>query len=339
MTTLYICEPGAVLRRDGESWVVTAAPERGAREILTRILGHQLRAAVLLGRVHATTEALHLCLAQAIMLAWLDRGGRFLGRLTPRQNRSPQPRLAQYRLAHDPEARLARARTVAVAKVANAAAVLRRLQSNRPGRPELGEAIAALGERQSAIEAAPDPPALLGAEGMAARGYFAALRVVFPPAMPFAGRARRPPPDPVNALLSLGYVLLGLRLSGLIEALGLDPAIGFLHELRPGRDSLALDILEELRHPLVDLFVLRLCNLAMMRQENFEPDPDRPGGVRLCQEDLKRFLRLWEEWLDRPLPEEGGAGVSPNHLLRRQVERLTDDLRGGAPYRPFRFRG
>jgi CRISPR-associated protein Cas1 len=157
--------------------------------------------------------------------------------------------------------------------------------------------------------------------------------------MPFVGRARRPSPDPVNALLSFGYVLLGLRLSGLIEALGLDPAIGFLHDLRPGRDSLALDLLEELRHPVVDLFVLRLCNLAMMRPENFEPDPDRPGGVRLRQDDLKRFLQFWEEWLDKPLPEEGAASISPTHLLRRQVERLADDLRGGAPYRPFRFRG
>lgn len=339
MTVLYICEPGAVLRRDGESWVVTAAPKHGVHDILARILGHQLQAAVLLGRVHATTEALHLCLVQAIMLAWLDRGGRFLGRLTPRQNRSAEPRVAQYRLALDPAARLTRAKTVAAAKVANAAAVLRRLQSNRPGRPELGATIAALGEWQRAIAAAADPSALLGAEGMAARGYFAALRVVFPPAMPFAGRARRPPPDPVNALLSLGYVLLGLRLSGLIEALGLDPAIGFLHDLRPGRDSLALDLLEELRHPVVDLLVLRLCNLAMMRPENFEPDPDHPGGVRLRQEDLKRFLQLWEEWLDKPLPEEGAAATSPAHLLRRQVERLADDLRGGASYCPFRFRG
>ncbi len=339
MTVLYICEPGAVLRRDGESWVVTAAPERGVRNVMARILGHHLHAAVLLGRVHATTEALHLCLAHAIMLAWLDRGGRFLGRLTPRQNRSPEPRLAQYCLALDPAARLTRARTIAAAKVANAAAVLRRLQSNRPGRAELGATIAMLRDCHDAIAAAPDPPALLGAEGMAARAYFAALRDVFPPAMPFAGRARRPPPDPVNALLSFGYVLLGLRLSGLIEALGLDPAIGFLHDLRPGRDSLSLDLLEELRHPAVDLFVLRLCNLAMMRPENFEPDPDHPGGVRLCQDDLKRFLQLWEEWLDKPLPEEGAAAISPTHLLRRQVERLAEDLRGGAPYRPFRFRG
>ena len=339
MTVLYITEPGAVLRRDGESWVVTAAPERGARNVVARILGHQLQAAILVGRVHATTEALHLCLVHAIMLAWLDRGGRFLGRLAPRQNRSAEPRLAQYRLALDPAGRLARAKAVAGAKVANAAAVLRRLQSNRPGLTELGQTIGALAECQRAIAAAPDPPALLGTEGMAARSYFAALRITFPPAMPFAGRARRPPPDPVNALLSLGYVLLGLRLSGLIEALGLDPAIGFLHDLRPGRDSLALDLLEELRHPVVDLLVLRLCNLAMMRPENFEPDPDRPSGVRLCQEDLKRFLQLWEEWLDRPLPEQGAASISPAAIVRRQVERLADDLRGGALYRPFRFRG
>jgi CRISPR-associated protein Cas1 len=139
-------------------------------------------------------------------------------------------------------------------------------------------------------------------------------------------------------LLSFGYVLLGNLLAGRLEARGLDPAIGFFHEVHPGRPSLALDLLEELRHPVVDRFVVRACNLRMLRAEHFEPDPDRPGGVRATRAGLKIVLAEWEKHLLKPLRDaEGGEKIAVRPLMDRQIERLVADLRGKAHYRPFLY--
>ena len=120
-------------------------------------------------------------------------------------------------------------------------------------------------------------------------------------------------------MLSFGYVLLGDLLAGMLEARGLDPALGFFHEPRPGRPSLALDLLEEFRHPVVDRFVLRVSNLRILRPTMFEPDePDEldeteAGGVRLTRDGLKRFFRAWEKHLSRPLLERGMKDVNGGH--------------------------
>ena len=131
---------------------------------------------------------------------------------------------------------------------------------------------------------------------------------------------------------------MGNILAGMIEARGLDPALGFFHEPRPGRASLALDLVEELRHPLVDRFVLRSCNLRILRPQMFQPDPERAGGVRLTPEGLKQFFFHWERFLLRPFAEPDSAEKLPVlTLLRRQVDRFAADLRGQAPYQPFRY--
>ena len=165
------------------------------------------------------------------------------------------------------------------AKLVNAAGVLRGLRTNH-ARPELAAALAALRELRLRVAGCQAAASLLGLEGAAARAYFGGLAATFVGDIGFAGRERRPPPDPANALLSLGYTLLTNRLAGLVEARGLDPAWGFFHEERPGRPALALDLVEELRHPLVDRFVVRNCNLRVFQARHFEADAERPGGVR-----------------------------------------------------------
>ena len=177
---------------------------------------------------------------------------------------------------------------------------------------------------------------LLGYEGDAARRYFAGLRLGFTGAIGFDGRARRPPPDPANALLSFGYVLLANVLASLLEACGFDPYLGFMHAVRSGRPSLALDLLEELRHPVVDRFVLRVCNRGQLRPEHFETDAER-GGVRLTRAGMRIFFRTWEAFMDAPLPGIGEE-MAPEELLRRQVDRLAAHVRDRAPYQPLLLR-
>lgn len=340
MPTLYVTLPGAVVRKSAKSLVVTVdstdADGTPRREEIEEVEPHRVELIMLFGRTHITSSATKFCLRQGIDLAWLTRGGRLLGRVVSETSRSAEVRLAQYRRATDENYRFALARKIVAAKTQNGLTVLRALQSNRHGDERLMEAINDLQHSIDDIADATNIESLLGFEGMAARHYFAGLERGFVGDIVFAGRAKRPPPDPANALLSFGYVLLGNRIASLIEANGLDPAIGFYHELRPGRTSLALDLVEELRGPVVDRFVLRLCNLRIVRPDMFVRDSE-DGGVQLTRSGLRTFFTHWEKNLARPMREEGIEIPQPvDRIIRRQVERLASDLRGGAPYEPVR---
>lgn len=351
MPTLYVTEPGAVVRLTGESLLVTldTPPDGGSkapssRAELMKVALHRLEMVGLVGRVHLTLDALQACLAAGIGVAWFGWNGRFLGRLVPPEARSGDLRLLQYQMAVDGPTALAWARVVVAGKCANAAAVLRGIQANYPGLTEVASAIATLGDWRQRTFDCDHPEQLLGMEGSAAACYFGALDAGFRGEIGFPGRKRRPPPDPANALLSFGYVLLGNWIGGVVEGRGLDPAVGFFHALRPGRPSLALDLLEEFRHPVVDRFVMRVLNLRILRPEMFEADPKDPAGVRLTREGLKVFFRAWGEHLEKPLPDAEAPGdgpggrIVPSALIRRQVDRLAAALRGGEPYRPFQLR-
>ncbi|MBF0154081.1 MAG: CRISPR-associated endonuclease Cas1 [Magnetococcales bacterium] len=351
MPSLYVTEQGATLRQSGMSLHVTLDTESGSarplhpvRSVLLGVESHQLEMIGLVGRSHITANALHLCLEQGISVAWFAWNGRFLGRLTPPVPRSGDLRLLQYRMAVDDGRALNMARSVVAGKCANARAILRGIQANQAGLDQVAVSMREIGEAEVRIPACRDAEHLLGIEGQAARAYFSALGAGFRGEIQFTGRNRRPPPDPANALLSFGYVLLCNLIGGVLEARGLDPAMGFFHAPRSGRAALALDLLEEFRHPVVDRFVLRVANLRMIRPEMFEPDPEENGGIRLTREGLKIFFRAWGEHLERTLPEvesesdEETGKASPASLIRRQVDRLVVAIRTDAEYRPFLLR-
>ncbi len=340
MPTLYVTLPGAVVRKSAKSLVITVdsndADGNARREEIEEVEPHHVDLIMLFGRTHITSSATKFCLRQGIDLAWLTRNGRLLGRVVSEASRSAEVRLAQYRRATDENHCFALARKIVAAKTQNGLAVLRALQSNRHGDEMLMAAIDDLQDSINNIDNAKNMEMLLGFEGIAARHYFAGLERGFVGDILFTGRAKRPPPDPANALLSFGYVLLGNRIASLIEANGLDPAIGFYHELRPGRTSLALDIIEELRGPVVDRFVLRLCNLRIVRPDMFVENTE-DGGVQLTRPGLRTFFAHWGKNLARPMREEGVEVPQPaDKIIRRQVERLASDLRGGLPYEPVR---
>lgn len=340
MPTLFITEPHATLRLRDRALVVTGAvngrPDPD-RELL-RVAAERLEQVVLVGNVHVTADATHFCLDLGVGLSWLTSSGRLRGRLVPEAPRSADLRLAQYAAAVQPGQRLARARALVTAKLHSAAQVLADIYANHPEVPVEDRQAHALAEQAEAVPAAASLESLFGVEGNGARIYFAALAPAFRGDIPFTGRTQHPPPDPANALLSFGYVLLGNHMAGLLEARGLDPALGFYHEVKPGRHSLALDLLEEFRHAVVDRFVLRVCNLRIFKPDMFQDDDERPGGVRMTRPGLQRFFLEWDKYLKRPLPDaDESQSLAVGPLLRRQVERLVADLRGGSPYRPFRF--
>ncbi len=380
MATLYVTEPRATVRSRREGLEVTirastAEVEPGGRSTAAAIAPlrvglRRLEVVVLVGGAHITAEAMQACSGAGVAVVLMDHGGRVRARMTPDSGRSADLRLLQYAAQQDAPGRRQRAAAIVEAKVWNAVAVLVDRQSNAPDNSALPPAIAALKIQARAARAADSIESLRGHEGTAARIYFQALATTFRGPITFSGRQSRPAPDPANALLSFGYTLLANLLAGRIDARGLDPALGFFHEVHAGRPSLALDLLEELRHPIVDRFVTRACNLRIFRPEHFAPDPDRPGGLRLVPPALRRFFGEWEEFLKQPLrvadidhesrqampvedesqeatPEEAPGTqalclpsvlLDVRSLLDRQIERLVTDLRVGLSYWPFRYR-
>ncbi len=340
MPTLYVTEQGSVVRKSKGSIIVTqddyankSGSSSGRRRTLLEVEPHRLELIALVGRVHITSSATHVCLRSGIAVAWFRSNGDFVGRLVPELSRTADLRLAQFRMVCDDDRSLDLARTIIAAKLRSAISVLSAVRSNRPGKPALGEAISALSAVPRAIQGATTKEELMGFEGIAARHYFAGLRVGFDQGLSFTGRARRPPPDPVNSLLSFGYVIVVNALASLLEARGFDPYLGFFHSVRSGRPSLALDLTEELRHPVVDRFVLRACNLRQLREEHFEPDHKR-GGVRLTKIGLRTFFRNWEAFMDKPLPGLPGI-ASPETLMRQQADRVAAHVRGNQNYVPI----
>jgi CRISPR-associated protein Cas1 len=155
-----------------------------------------------------------------------------------------------------------------------------------------------------------------------------------PESLGFEERNRRPPKDPVNALLSLCYVVLGAELQALLDGMGFDPYLGVFHDLDYGRPSLALDLLEEFRPAIVDRFVIELVNLRVLEADDFSTSPE--DGVVLALEGKRTFFRRWEEWLATPFTREDEA-TSPRQLFRRQAERLARAIVDGEPYEGFRL--
>jgi CRISPR-associated protein Cas1 len=173
---------------------------------------------------------------------------------------------------------------------------------------------------------------LRGVEGSAAAAYFRGFASWVPRQLGFAGRQRRPPRDPVNSLLSFGYVIVSHELQSLLDGIGFDPFIGFLHRLDYGRPSLALDLLEEFRPALVDRFTANLLNLGVIQVKDFQRTPE--GGLYLSREGKKRYFAEYEKFLNQPFALEDGSATF-RELFRRQAERLAAALTRGETYESF----
>ena len=342
MPTLYITEPGATVRFSTGSILVTVSKDPDGRgplptktKQLMEVEPHRVELIAIVGRVHMTSHAMRFCLEQGIPVAWFKRNGDYLGRMVPELSRTADLRMAQYSAATDTTTALTLAKEFVTGKIHNSISILSAIRSNRSNHPELGFALSHLRTVKKQISNVCDISSLLGYEGTSARTYFNGLKTGFNSEICFNGRARRPPPDPVNALLSLGYVILTNTLTSSVEAQNFDPYVGFMHQRRSGRPSLALDLVEELRAPVVDRFVLRMCNRRQLRLEHFEEDSER-GGVRLTRSGMRVFFRAWEAMLDEPLPGVKSK-FSLESLIRHQVSRLAAHLRGRKKYRSLRL--
>jgi CRISPR-associated protein Cas1 len=331
---LYVQEQGAYVGLNGELLEVRGKE----RELLAEVRLFELSQLVVLGNVQVSTQALRELCERSIPVCWMSYGGWLAGLTEGLGHKNIELRRAQFRAAEDPGRALALARRFVQAKVANCRTLLRR---NHPEPQE--ETLRELARQLQAAAEAVDTPALLGVEGNAARLYFQAFPGLLRPAekeglsFDFTTRSRRPPKDPVNALLSLAYSLLAKDVCVTARAVGLDPFLGFYHQPRYGRPALALDLMEEFRPLIADSVVLSAVNTGVVTPEDFQR---HPVGVSLKPEARKRFMRAYERRMDELVTHPVfGYRISYRRVLEVQSRLLARHLLGEVPEYPgFRTR-
>lgn len=338
LNTLFVMTQGAYLAKKGETVVVKVE-----REERLRLPIHNLEGICCFGNVSCSPFLMGLCGERGIGLSFFSESGRFMARSIGPISGNVLLRKAQYRLSEDGDKASKLARNMIVAKIANCRTSIRR--GVRDAHVLDNGALETCSDRLTVVLAelkkTMDLASLRGKEGEAARAYFSAFGNLITSQsedFSFHGRNRRPPLDNVNALLSFVYTLLCHDVSSALEGVGLDPQVGFLHRDRPGRPSLALDLMEELRPLIADRLVLSLINRRQVSPSGFIVRES--GGVTMNEETRKNVLgayqkRKQDEFRHPFLNEKISLGLLPycQSLLMARF------LRGDLPeYPPLRWR-
>lgn len=294
LNTLYITGTNRYLSLDGENVVVLEE-----REEIGRVPLHNLQSIVTFGYTGASPALMGACAQRNIDLTFMSGNGRFLARVTGEIKGNVTLRKQQYYISENREKSIGIAKNFILGKVYNTRWILERAARDYPLRldtDKLKEKSAFLYNSLQSIRDCKDSSKLLGLEGEAASVYFSVFDQLILQQKEnffFHKRSRRPPLDNVNAMLSFAYSLLTGMCSSALEAVGLDPYVGFYHTDRPGRVSLALDIMEELRGIMADRFVLTLINKRIIKKNNFIQKEN--NAVVLDDVGRKIFLKAWQE--------------------------------------------
>ncbi len=311
MTVLYLNEQHSFMRLDAETLVIRIPEDKRMerKEQKIRVPLGKVSQVVVFGNPTISTPAITALIEQKIEICYLSRNGKFIARIAGDDHKHGQLRLLQRRAHDNPDTVLHVARVCVRSKLHNQRTLL--LRSNRiRDDGEIDKAAETIQRMIVQIDELPteesnlidpsDPQKnsvfgqLMGLEGAAAAAYFKAYPLLFEDqwARMFTGRHKRPPTDPINALLSFGYVLLTTQASGAAHTVGFDPYVGFLHSTQYGKPALALDIIEMFRAPVVDSVVLTLLNNRMLEYEDFE---EGLGAWRLTGKGRKVFLQKFED--------------------------------------------
>jgi len=332
MPNLYITEQGALVNKEGGTIKVTKDGERLIERTLKDV--HTL---VLFGSVQVTTQAMLALLEEGCDIAMMTGRGHFRGRVVAASGKNSILRVKQYEHFADAERALRLSKAYVQAKIENSKSLLQAYHYNtnnsfREERLYLFDDYKAKAAQTVTLDE------LRGYEGTAAAFYWECLGRCLTCGLAFKKRIFHPSPDPVNALLSFGYSFVARELQAILEACGLDPYVGFFHQVDYGRASLSLDLMEEFRAPLVDRLVLRLFNKGILTTDDFETDAQAAQSY-LKKESLKTFISHYEEWVDAGNVTYGEQReISWRKAFWRQAESLRQSILGGTPYQPFTAR-
>ncbi len=343
MPTLYLIQQNTILRKRGYRLLLCKRPPASRRysavlqsDIILDLPSADVDHVMLFGNIQVTTSALQLMLGKGIELAIFSYGGQLLGQLTPPMGKNIPLRISQFQIYQNQKFILEFSKKIVSAKINNALTLLRGFHKNHAEAFSLRE-LRLLNDMITRIDPVKDLKTLRGIEGAAGAHYFKFFgKMIYPPWY-FNGRNKRPPMDPVNAVLSFGYVVVGSQIQSLLDGIGLDPYLGFYHVVDYGRPGLALDLLEEFRHPLVDRLTVMLFNKNIMNEADFFKHPS--GGMYLNTSGKKKFFLHYEKLLGEILPEENlpaKTGYFPT--FQEQIRRLIKSIQREDCYEPFILR-
>lgn len=336
LNTLYVTTQGSYLAREGETVVV-----RVERETRFRVPIHNLGGIVCFGQVSCSPPLMQLCGERQVAISFLSERGRFWARVEGPISGNVLLRREQYRRADDDQNSAEIARAVVIAKIANSRTVLLRALRDHPGNPgssAMEEAAGRLAFLLNDLRQQLPLDAVRGREGDAARRYFGVfdhLITAQKEEFSFRERTRRPPLDNMNSLLSFLYTLLVHDVASALESVGLDPAVGYLHRDRPGRPSLALDLMEEFRPFLADRLTLSLVNRQQVKGKGFRKS--ETGAVIMDDDTRKEVLVAYQkrkqEEIQHPfLGEKVLVGLLPYIQAMLLARFLRGDLDGYPPF-------
>lgn len=336
LNVLYVTSPEAYLAKDGENVLVLVG-----EETKLRIPVHNLEGIVCFGYTGASPALMHLCAERNVALSFHSESGRFLARVTGRVSGNVLLRRRQYRIADNPEESLQFAKGFIFGKVFNCRCVLQRFLRDHGDKgvfQDVQDSVRFFSLQLQKVVNCQNVDILRGIEGESARSYYGVIDNLVleeKEAFQFIGRSRRPPLDPINALLSYLYTLLAHDCSSALETVGLDPQVGFLHKERPGRPSLALDLMEELRPYLVDRLTLSLVNNRQVDAKGFVTKES--GGVIMNEEMRKVIITGWqkrkqEEIMHPFLGEKIAIGLIPYAQAMLLARHLRGDLDAYPPF-------
>ena len=338
LNTLFVMTPDAYVRLDNDTLKVEA---NGAK--LLQVPLHHLGGVMLFGNAMISPQAMHRCAKEGRQISLMDYAGRFQARVVGPMCGNVLLRQAQYEAHRDETRSLHIARSIVAGKIKNMAQVIARAARETKS-AEDAEALrvchASLSLLLLSLPNQTNTDAVRGVEGQAAALYFDVFgSMIAAPADEFSFRlrTRRPPRDRVNALLSFVYALLSADCTAACEGVGLDPQFGFLHTLRPGRPSLALDLMEEFRSCLADRLVLTLINRRQVRAEHFEERDGAGDSVLLTEAGRKIVLPAYQarkaEEVSHPLlKEKAPFGLLPHLQARLLTRHLRGDLEAYVPF-------
>lgn len=294
LNTLFVTSEDVYLSLEGENVLANKG-----QQVIARYPLHTLQTIVSFSYSGASPALMGACAQRGIGVAFCTPRGRFLARVCGENSGNVLLRREQYRVADDSQHSCEIAKTMIFGKLSNSAASIQRTVRDHAPRVSgcgLEDASQQIKELLPLVLEVSDMEALRGLEGVGAASYFGVFDHMLlnrKEAFFFHGRNRRPPLDRVNAMLSFAYSLLAHDCASALESVGLDSYVGFLHRDRPGRTSLALDLMEELRPCMADRFVLTLVNNRMVKPEDFQVQDS--GAVLLTDEGRKKFLKVWQE--------------------------------------------
>lgn len=327
MAVLYIKEQGAMIQKNGERIVVTKNHHR-----LLDIPVLHIENIAVIGNVQISTQALHMLMEKGVDVGYLSYSGQYLGHTAAESSKNIFLRFEQYKFYMDEKRRLEMAKCIVRNKIENQMAMIRKHRWHKEydwkeDIRSMERLLISVSEKETANE-------LLGVEGMCSNIYFGSFGHMLLGDISFTGRNRRPPKDPVNVILSLAYTFLTKEICNSLDAESFEPYLGFLHGIRYGRKSLALDLVEEFRQPVVDRLVILLFNKKMIGSHDFTFEEE--GKVLLNEDGFRKFCTEYERWMNGKNTVSGENSYRTK--IRKQIALLKRAISDGEVYQPYAWR-